>query len=306
MNDVVRQPVLRNRIGLRDGDGYHGASVVQRTRPTPGSPIGVLGGATLLREVRPLRRGTWQGASHQQGGEQRQCDLSEFHREADERSSAALRSSGGTAAGGSPESWGTQPVERADSSTVRVGRMRQRSNQATLIETPAAADTGASTSGAATRARCPRAVRQGCSRRVARGLFIADPRRALLAAATITCSVRPSSKSHPSARGWRGYTEQDDLLAALIWCHAVTGKGFGDNTRCGVGAPRQGAPAVVVDNRIQIDRIFNLKPCGDQRRGGRRYRQQLSAIAPTVAQSGDAFFRAWGRTGRSIEQAVLH
>lgn len=77
-------------------------------------------------------------------------------------------------------------------------------------------------------------------------------------------------------------------------------------------APKLGGarPAVLnLDNGIQIDRIAALKPdlivAINAGVDADTY-QQLSAIAPTVAQSGgDAFFEPWKDQARSIGQAVF-
>lgn len=110
-----------------------------------------------------------------------------------------------------------------------------------------------------------------------------------------------------------GYTEQDDLLAVDVVPIAVT-DWFGDQPFAvwPWAAPKLGGarPAVLnLDNGIQIDRIAALKPdlivAINAGVDADTY-QQLSAIAPTVAQSGgDAFFEPWKDQARSIGQAVF-
>lgn len=108
-------------------------------------------------------------------------------------------------------------------------------------------------------------------------------------------------------------TEQDDLLAVDVVPIAVT-DWFGDQPFAvwPWAAPKLGGarPAVLnLDNGIQIDRIAALKPdlivAINAGVDADTY-QQLSAIAPTVAQSGgDAFFEPWKDQARSIGQAVF-
>lgn len=110
-----------------------------------------------------------------------------------------------------------------------------------------------------------------------------------------------------------GLTEQDDLLALGVVPIAVT-EWFGDQPS-GVWSwaqPKLGAakPAVLnLDNGIQVDRIAKLKPdlivAVNAGLDSDTY-QKLSAIAPTIAQSGgDAFFEPWKDQARAVAGAVF-
>jgi iron complex transport system substrate-binding protein len=110
-----------------------------------------------------------------------------------------------------------------------------------------------------------------------------------------------------------GYTDQDDLLALGVVPVAVT-NWFGDQP-FGVwpwALPKLGtAQPVVLDlsNGIQIDQIAACKPdlivATNAGMDADTY-TKLSAIAPTVAQSGqDAFFEPWKDQATTIGQAVF-
>jgi iron complex transport system substrate-binding protein len=110
-----------------------------------------------------------------------------------------------------------------------------------------------------------------------------------------------------------GYTEQDDLLAVGVVPLAVTAW-WGDQP-FGVWpwatGKLGGAQPEVLDlsNGIQIDRIGALKPdlivATNAGLDGETYKT-LSAIAPTIAQSGqDAFFEPWKTQAATISQAVF-
>jgi iron complex transport system substrate-binding protein len=109
-----------------------------------------------------------------------------------------------------------------------------------------------------------------------------------------------------------GYTCQDDLLAVGIVPVAVT-SWFGDQP-FGVwpwALPKLGDAKPVVlnlDNGLQVGQIATLKPdlivATDAGVDADTY-QKLSAIAPTVAQSGgDAFFEPWKDQAGVIGDAV--
>lgn len=110
-----------------------------------------------------------------------------------------------------------------------------------------------------------------------------------------------------------GYTEQDDLLALGVVPIAVT-NWFGDQPFAvwPWAQPKLGTAQPVVlnlDNGIQIDQIAGLKPdlivAINAGLDADTY-QKLSAIAPTVAQSGgDAFFEPWKDQATAIGQAVF-
>ena len=110
-----------------------------------------------------------------------------------------------------------------------------------------------------------------------------------------------------------GYTDQDDLLALGVVPVAVT-NWFGDQP-FGVwpwALPKLGtAQPVVLDlsNGIQIDQIAACKPdliVATNAGLDADIYTKLSAIAPTVAQSGqDAFFEPWKDQAATIGQAVL-
>lgn len=110
-----------------------------------------------------------------------------------------------------------------------------------------------------------------------------------------------------------GLTEQDDLLAVGVVPVAVT-NWFGDQpfgvwpwAQAKLGAAK---PVLLnLDNGIQVDRIATLKPdlivAVNAGLDADTY-QKLSAIAPTIAQSGgDAFFEPWKEQARSIARAVF-
>lgn len=110
-----------------------------------------------------------------------------------------------------------------------------------------------------------------------------------------------------------GLTEQDDLLSVGVIPIAVT-NWFGDQPS-GVwpwGQPALGAAKPVVlnlDNGIQVEKIAALKPdlivAVNAGLDADTYRK-LSAIAPTVAQSGgDAFFEPWKDQARTVARAVF-
>ncbi len=109
-----------------------------------------------------------------------------------------------------------------------------------------------------------------------------------------------------------GYTEQDDLLAVGIVPVAVT-NWFGDQPSAvwPWAQPKLGGAQPVVlnlDNGIPVDQIAGLKPdlivAINAGLDADTY-QKLSAIAPTVAQSGgDAFFEPWKDQASTVGQAV--
>lgn len=110
-----------------------------------------------------------------------------------------------------------------------------------------------------------------------------------------------------------GYTGHDDLLALGVVPIAVT-NWFGDQP-FGVwpwAQPKLGNAKPVVlnlDNGIQVDKIGGLKPdlivATDAGVDADTY-QKLSAIAPTVPQSGGyAFFEPWRDRAIAVGQAVF-
>jgi len=110
-----------------------------------------------------------------------------------------------------------------------------------------------------------------------------------------------------------GFTEQDDLLAVGVVPIAVT-NWFGDQP-FGVwpwALPKLGSaqPAVLnLDNGIQVDQIAALKPdlivAVNAGLDADTY-QKLSAIAPTIAQSGnEAFFEPWKDQAAAVGTAVF-
>ncbi|OBK90755.1 ABC transporter substrate-binding protein [Mycolicibacter sinensis] len=109
-----------------------------------------------------------------------------------------------------------------------------------------------------------------------------------------------------------GYTGQDDLLALGVVPVAVTAW-FGDQPFAvwPWAQPRLGdaKPAVLnLDNGIDVDQIAELKPdliiATNAGVDADTY-QKLSAIAPTVPQSGgDAFFEPWKTQANTIGTAV--
>ncbi|MFV0494583.1 ABC transporter substrate-binding protein [Mycobacterium sp.] len=110
-----------------------------------------------------------------------------------------------------------------------------------------------------------------------------------------------------------GYTEQDDLLAVGVVPIAVT-NWFGDEpfaiwpwaqTKLGTAQPE----VLSLDNGIQVGRIAKLEPdlivATNAGLDIDTY-HRLSAIAPTIAQSGaDAFFEPWKDQATAIGQAVF-
>jgi iron complex transport system substrate-binding protein len=111
-----------------------------------------------------------------------------------------------------------------------------------------------------------------------------------------------------------GLTDADDLLALGIVPVAVT-DWFGDQP-FGVwpwAQPRLGAAHPVVLNLadgVQVDQIAGLKPdliVATNAGLDKDTYDKLSAIAPTIAQSGrDAFFEPWHDQADTIGQAVFH
>jgi iron complex transport system substrate-binding protein len=110
-----------------------------------------------------------------------------------------------------------------------------------------------------------------------------------------------------------GYTDGDDLLAVGVIPVAVT-NWFGDQP-FGVwpwALPKLGSGQPVVldlSNGIQIDQIAALKPdlivATNAGLDADTY-AKLTAIAPTIAQSGqDAFFEPWKGQATTIGQAVF-
>lgn len=110
-----------------------------------------------------------------------------------------------------------------------------------------------------------------------------------------------------------GYTGQDDLLAVGVIPVAVT-NWFGDQPFAvwPWAQPKLGNAKPVVlnlDNGIAVQQIASLKPdlivATDAGVDADTY-QKLSAIAPTVPQSGgDAFFEPWKVQATAIGQAVF-
>jgi iron complex transport system substrate-binding protein len=110
-----------------------------------------------------------------------------------------------------------------------------------------------------------------------------------------------------------GYTEQDDLLAVGVVPIAVT-NWFGDQPFAvwPWAQPKLGAAQPMVlslDNGIPIDQIAGLKPdliVALNAGVDEDTYKKLSAIAPTVAQSGgDAFFEPWKDQANAVGQAVF-
>jgi iron complex transport system substrate-binding protein len=110
-----------------------------------------------------------------------------------------------------------------------------------------------------------------------------------------------------------GFTEQDDLLAVGVVPIAVT-NWWGDQP-FGVWPWAQpklaGAQPEVLDlsNGIQVDRIAALKPdliVATNAGLDQDTYTKLSAIAPTIAQSGqEAFYEPWKEQAAAISQAVF-
>lgn len=110
-----------------------------------------------------------------------------------------------------------------------------------------------------------------------------------------------------------GYTEQDALLGVGVVPIAVT-NWFGDQPFAvwPWAAPKLGVAQPVVlslDNGIQVDQIGDLKPdliVAINAGVDVDTYAELSAIAPTIAQSGgDAFFEPWQDQAATIGQAVF-
>jgi len=110
-----------------------------------------------------------------------------------------------------------------------------------------------------------------------------------------------------------GLTEQDDLLAVGVVPIAVT-NWFGDQPS-GVwpwARPKLGdakPAALTLDNGIQVDAIAALKPdlivAVNAGLDAETYKK-LSAIAPTIAQSGgEAFFEPWKDQATAVATAVF-
>src|SRR6202034_415122 len=120
-------------------------------------------------------------------------------------------------------------------------------------------------------------------------------------------------KERPKRVVSAGFTEQDDLLAVGVVPIAVT-NWFGDQPFAvwPWAQPKLGAAQPVVlnlDNGIPVDQIAGLKPdlivAINAGVDSDTY-QKLSAIAPTVPQSGaDAFFEPWKDQASTIGQAVF-
>ncbi|MGY4710720.1 ABC transporter substrate-binding protein [Mycolicibacterium sp. CBM1] len=110
-----------------------------------------------------------------------------------------------------------------------------------------------------------------------------------------------------------GFTEQDDLLAVGVVPVAVT-NWFGDQPFAvwPWAQPKLGSATPVVlnlDNGIAVDQIAALKPdlivAVNAGLDTDTYKQ-LSAIAPTIAQSGgDAFFEPWKDQATAVGTAVF-
>ncbi|BBY58786.1 ABC transporter substrate-binding protein [Mycolicibacterium sarraceniae] len=109
-----------------------------------------------------------------------------------------------------------------------------------------------------------------------------------------------------------GFTEQDDLLSVGVVPIAVT-NWFGDQP-FGVwpwALPKLGSAQPVVlnlDNGIHVDQISTLKPdlivAVNAGLDADTYKK-LTAIAPTIAQSGDAFFEPWKDQATAVGTAVF-
>jgi iron complex transport system substrate-binding protein len=110
-----------------------------------------------------------------------------------------------------------------------------------------------------------------------------------------------------------GFTEQDDLLAVGVVPIAVTDWFGGEPFAVWPWAqPRLGGaqPAVLgLTDGIQVDQIAALKPdliVATNAGLDQDTYTKLSAIAPTIAQSGqDAFFEPWKDQATTIGQAVF-
>jgi iron complex transport system substrate-binding protein len=110
-----------------------------------------------------------------------------------------------------------------------------------------------------------------------------------------------------------GFTEQDDLLAVGVVPIAVTDWFGGEPFGVWPWAqPKLGSAQPVVLNLndgIQVDQIASLKPdliVATNAGLDQDTYTKLSAIAPTIAQSGpDAFFEPWKDQATAIGQAVF-
>ncbi len=110
-----------------------------------------------------------------------------------------------------------------------------------------------------------------------------------------------------------GFTEQDDLLAVAVVPIAVTDWFGGEPFGVWPWAqPKLGAAQPVVlslADGIQVDQIASLKPdliVATNAGLDQDTYTKLSAIAPTIAQSGpDAFFESWKDQATAIGQAVF-
>ena len=110
-----------------------------------------------------------------------------------------------------------------------------------------------------------------------------------------------------------GFTEQDDLLAVGVVPIAVTDWFGGEPFGVWPWAqPKLGGAQPVVLNLndgIQVDQIASLKPdliVATNAGLDQDTYTKLSAIAPTIAQSGpDAFFEPWKDQATAIGQAVF-
>jgi iron complex transport system substrate-binding protein len=110
-----------------------------------------------------------------------------------------------------------------------------------------------------------------------------------------------------------GFTEQDDLLAVGVVPIAVTDWFGGEPFGVWPWAqPKLGGAQPVVLNLndgIQVDQIASLKPdliVATNAGLDQDTYTKLSAIAPTIAQSGpDAFFEPWKAQATAIGQAVF-
>lgn len=110
-----------------------------------------------------------------------------------------------------------------------------------------------------------------------------------------------------------GFTEQDDLLAVGVVPIAVTDWFGGEPFGVWPWAqPKLGGAQPIVLNLndgIQVDQIASLKPdliVATNAGLDQDTYSKLSAIAPTIAQSGpDAFFEPWKAQATAIGQAVF-
>lgn len=110
-----------------------------------------------------------------------------------------------------------------------------------------------------------------------------------------------------------GFTEQDDLLAVGVVPIAVTDWFGGEPFGVWPWAqPKLGGAQPVVlhlNDGIQVDQIASLKPdliVATNAGLDKDTYTKLSAIAPTIAQSGpDAFFEPWKDQATTIGQAVF-